>query len=73
MSRTRKSSEPGSTQRVPLQVGISLAEANRRVILATLERCSWNKKQAAALLGISVKTLYNRLREYGIYVPAERS
>jgi DNA-binding NtrC family response regulator len=59
-----------NSDRVPLEVGMSLAEANRRIILATLESCAWNKRQAARLLGITVKTLYNRLREYGIVLPS---
>ncbi len=47
-----------------LEVGMSLAEAERRLILATLEQCDGDKKKAAQVLGISVKTLYNRLNEY---------
>jgi two-component system, NtrC family, response regulator HydG len=47
-----------------LEVGLSIEEARRRLILGTLERCGGNKKQAAALLGISLKTLYNRLGAY---------
>jgi two-component system response regulator AtoC len=45
-------------------VGLSIEEARRRLILSTLERCGGNKKQAAELLGISLKTLYNRLGAY---------
>jgi two-component system, NtrC family, response regulator HydG len=47
-----------------MKVGTSLAEAERRLILATLEHCSGDKKASAAILGISLKTLYNRLSEY---------
>jgi DNA-binding NtrC family response regulator len=42
----------------------SLGEAERRLILATLERCSGDKKRAAEILGVSLKTLYNRLHLY---------
>jgi DNA-binding NtrC family response regulator len=42
----------------------SLEEAERRLILATLERCSGDKKRAAEILGVSLKTLYNRLHLY---------
>jgi len=45
-------------------VGVSLAEADRRLILATLDQFAGDKKRAAAVLGISLKTLYNRLSEY---------
>src|SRR5205085_7434670 len=53
-----------STVSVP--VGVSLAEADKKLILATLEHCGGVKKWAAELLGISLKTLYNRLEEYRI-------
>lgn len=47
-----------------VSVGASLADAERRLILATLEYCKGDKKEAAAILGISVKSVYNRLNEY---------
>lgn len=47
-----------------LPVGTSLAEAERRLILATLKFCGGNKTRTAALLGISLKTLYNRLNAW---------
>jgi DNA-binding NtrC family response regulator len=46
-------------------VGVPLADANRQLILATLKQCGGVKKAAAEMLGISLKTLYNRLEEYG--------
>ncbi|MGE0594606.1 MAG: sigma-54-dependent transcriptional regulator [Vicinamibacterales bacterium] len=45
-------------------VGTSLAEVERRMIMATLRQCEGNKTRAAELLGISLKTLYNRLNAY---------
>ena len=50
---------------VHVAVGTALAEAERRLILATLSGCDGDKKQAAELLGVSLKTLYNRLKAYG--------
>jgi DNA-binding NtrC family response regulator len=47
-----------------LKVGVSIAEAERRLITLTLESCGQDKKRAAGVLGISLKTLYNRLNEY---------
>jgi DNA-binding NtrC family response regulator len=47
-----------------LKVGTSIAEADRRLILATLDQHGWDKRKAAAVLGISLKTLYNRLSTY---------
>jgi DNA-binding NtrC family response regulator len=34
------------------------------MISATLKKCGGNKTRAAALLGVSLKTLYNRLNAY---------
>jgi len=52
----------GGTLRIDL--GTSLGEIERRAILATLRFCAGNKNRAAEVLGISLKTLYNRLSEY---------
>jgi DNA-binding NtrC family response regulator len=49
---------------VTLELPISLAEAQRRLVVATLERLGGDKQKAADALGISLKTLYSRLREY---------
>ena len=53
---------PGSNLNV--KVGTSLGEVEQRLILATLEDCEGDKKKAAEVLGISLKTLYNRLNDY---------
>jgi DNA-binding NtrC family response regulator len=49
---------------VTLPIGTSLAQAERVLVLATLRHCGHNKERTAAVLGISLKTLYNRLKEY---------
>jgi len=46
------------------RVGTTIAEMERRLILATLEHFDGDKKKAADVLKISLKTLYNRLNEY---------
>lgn len=51
---------------VSIDVGTSIAEAEKRLIIETLERLEGDKKQAAEVLGISLKTLYNRLNSYGM-------
>lgn len=53
-----------SSPTLHLKVGTSLADADRRLILATLDQLGGDKKRAAEILGVSVKTLYNRLHEY---------
>ncbi len=45
-------------------VGTPLADAQRDLIFATLQHCAGNKRMTASVLGISVKTLYNRLKDY---------
>ena len=45
-------------------VGTPLADAQKEIILATLRHFSGNKRLTAETLGISLKTLYNRLKEY---------
>ena len=55
---------PGSGAPASPEVGGSLDEAERHLILATLERCGGDKKKAAEILGVSLKTLYNRLHLY---------
>ncbi len=47
-----------------LSVGVTLADAQRAMILATLEHFHGDKRQAAKTLGVSLKTLYNRLDLY---------
>ncbi len=47
-----------------VRVGSTISEIERRLIMATLQQCGDNREKAAQMLGISPKTLYNRLREY---------
>jgi two-component system response regulator AtoC len=47
-----------------VRVGATLAEVERLLTLATLEHLGRHKEKTAATLGISLKTLYNRLKEY---------
>lgn len=49
---------------VHLQVGTTVGEAERQLILKTLESTHNNKTRAAEVLGISLKTLHNKLKEY---------
>lgn len=60
LSQTR----PGSGPFFQVRAGSRVADVERQLILATLEQCGGTKEKAAAMLGISLKTLYNRLREY---------
>lgn len=48
----------------------SLAEAERRLILSQLERQGWHRGEAARVLGIAPKTLYNKCKAYGLEEPS---
>lgn len=50
--------------RLTVRVGSKLADMERRMILATLDSVDGDKKRAAGILGVSLKTLYNRLNVY---------
>src|ERR1700689_4572324 len=54
---------------VRLGVGTTVEEAEKMLILKTLEATSNNKTRAAEILGISLKTLHNKLKEYGAAAP----
>jgi DNA-binding NtrC family response regulator len=49
---------------ISLPIGVSMAQAERLLIQATLKECRYQKERTAAVLGISLKTLYNRLKDY---------
>ncbi|ADU66066.1 sigma-54 factor interaction domain-containing protein [Desulfurispirillum indicum S5] len=54
-----------------IEVGTSVHEMEKRLILQTLEKCSGNRKQAADMLGITSRTLLNKIKEYrelGIHI-----
>ena len=55
-------SEDGTT--ITIRVGTPLEEVERRVTMATLAHCGHIKRKAAEVLGVSLKTLYNRLESY---------
>ncbi|MBZ5611007.1 MAG: sigma-54 dependent transcriptional regulator [Acidobacteriia bacterium] len=50
---------------VRLPVGTTVAEAEKALIQLTLQHTKNNKTRAAEILGISLKTLFNKLKEYG--------
>jgi DNA-binding NtrC family response regulator len=55
---------PDDGATVTIRVGTPLEEVERRVTLATLAQCGHVKRKAADILGVSLKTLYNRLELY---------
>jgi two-component system response regulator AtoC len=59
-------SGPDTGPSLHIKVGIALDEAERRLILATLNERGGDKRKAAEVLGVSLKTLYNRLKAYQV-------
>ena len=58
------STHPPIGDRIEFVIGTPLAELERRALLATLDHCDGNKRKCAEILGVSLKTLYNRLSAY---------
>lgn len=57
---------------IPLLVGSTVDEVERELVLQTLARCDGNRTRAARVLGVSVRTLRNKIRQYttmGLDVP----
>ena len=57
----------------PNTVVPTLATLERQHIADVLERTQWHQGHAAGMLGISAKTLYRKIREYGFTRPAGRT
>ena len=67
--RVSRSDQPDSAVRLP--VGSTIEEAEKILIQRTLEHTNNNKTRAAEILGISLKTMHNKLKEYGAAAEAE--
>jgi DNA-binding NtrC family response regulator len=59
------SKPPGDLSTVKFPIGTTVDAMERELILQTLSATGNNKTRAAELLGISLKTLHNKLKEYG--------
>jgi len=58
---------PAAAPEAPAQDLLSLAELEKRHIFAAMDKTNGNRTHAAKLLGISVRTLRNKLNEYGVH------
>jgi DNA-binding NtrC family response regulator len=59
-------------QIVPMLIGSTVEAIERELVLQTLARCDGNRTRAARVLGVSVRTLRNKIRQYvtdGLDVP----
>ena len=78
LARTNGASVPAAAvasgaPAITVPLGTPLSVAARELILSTLQHCGGERKRTAEMLGICTKTLYNRLREYGIREDANRA
>ena len=56
----------GADEQIGQLAGISLEEAEKELIRNTLKMLSGNREQAAQMLGIGERTLYRKIKEYGL-------
>jgi DNA-binding NtrC family response regulator len=59
------SKSPSDLSAIKFPVGTTVDAMERELILQTLHATGNNKTRAAELLGVSLKTLHNKLKEYG--------
>ena len=45
-------------------IGYTVSEIERELVLQTLARCNGNRTHAARMLGLSVRTMRNKIRQY---------
>ncbi len=64
--------ETRTGETIEIMVGSPLADAERLLILAALRKYGGHKERTAAALGISLKTLYNRMKDYAVEVAETR-
>jgi DNA-binding NtrC family response regulator len=60
------------SEAIPALIGSTVTEVERELVLQTLARCDGNRTRAARVLGVSVRTLRNKIRQYaaiGLDVP----
>ena len=57
---------------VPMLIGSTVEAIERELVLQTLARCHGNRTHAARVLGLSVRTMRNKIRQYatdGVDIP----
>jgi len=60
----------GAREEIRIELGRPLDEVEREYLIATLRRLGGNRARTAQALGVSQKTLYNKLRRYALAGPA---
>ena len=68
-----ESHHPSPHEIVPMLIGSTVETVERELVLQTLARCHGNRTHAARVLGLSVRTMRNKIRQYatdGVDIPA---
>jgi DNA-binding NtrC family response regulator len=65
LARTAQAAATAAETATRAFVGQTVAEMEQQLILDTLQHCLGNRTHAANILGISIRTLRNKLKEYG--------
>jgi len=66
-ARPERDAEASSEKEiVAVRIGDSMADVERRVLQRTLRFAKGNKRKAAEMLKLSLKTIYNKVKEYGL-------
>jgi DNA-binding NtrC family response regulator len=63
--------QPAAPPASGIQPGLSLENAERLLIERTLQATAGNRQQAAQMLGIGQRTLYRKLKQYGLTQPTD--
>ncbi len=56
-----------SHSQIPVHLGMTMKEIEREVLRATLKHVGGNRVKAAAMLKISKRTIYRKIKEYGLW------
>ncbi len=62
--RRRRNRRRDSSDGCAIHVGMSMAEVEKIMIQSTLEACNWHRTKAAEILGITPRTIRNKLNQY---------
>lgn len=57
---------PAALANGPIEPGLTLREAEKKLLTQTLEVTGGNRTRAAEMLGVSLRTIRNKIREYGL-------
>ena len=68
--RVEAAADPGA---IAYRPGMTLDDMEREVIVTVLESVEWNRRQAAEMLGIGERTLYRKVKKYGLQEGGEEA